>query len=422
MVDSLKNLKSRIFYFDSQLVSGSVFLFFGSMVANLGGYIYHLMMGRMLGPKDYGDLASLISLSYLLSIFSGTFLTTTIKFVTKYKVENRYEKIYSLFLGLYKIFGTIGLLIFLIFLFFKENIGAFLNLGNSLPIITLALWMSFGFISFINEAVLRSFLKFSFLSFNAIFSTLLKLIGAFWLVKIGLGINGALLAIFFASLFPFFVSFYPLLFLKKYKDKIKIEWKEFFKFSFPVLLTILGMTSLYSTDVILVKHFFSPLEAGLYSATSVLGKIVFFASGVVPAAMFPLVSERFENGSGYKHLLKQSFLIVGLVSFSVSLSYFLFPKLMINLLYGENYLSASKYLGIFAVFISFYSLSNLLVNFFLSTKRINVAIFCVLAALLQIILISFFHSSLFQIIKISLGISILLFLSLVILLKGNEKG
>jgi len=403
------------------LFSGSLIFFIGTMISNFGNYLYHLLMGRMLGPKDYGALTSLISLAYLLSVVSATFLTTVVKFVTKYKAKNQFSRIFNLFWGLVKIFGLGGVFLIIVFFILKEKIAGFLNLQDSLPVLILAFWMSLSLLSFINDGILRGFLKFGFLSLNSVLATILKLTLAVFLVKIGFGVKGSLGAIFLGSLLPYFLSFYPLRFLWNYKNGEKTEWREFFVFSAPVMLATLSLTSLYSSDVILVKHFFSSFEAGLYSAISVLGKIVFFASGVVPAVMFPLVSEKFENGGKYHHFLNQSFLIVGGVSFLITIIYFLFPSLMVKILYGDSYLQAAGYLGIFAVFISFYSLSNLLVNFFLSIGKIKVAVICLFAAFLQIILISLFHHSLLEVIKISLIISVLLFLSLMIFLKQNEK-
>lgn len=403
------------------LISGSLVLFIGTMIANFGNYLYHLLMGRMLGPKDYGILASLISLAYIFSVLTSSLLTTIVKFVTKFKVKKQWGKIYSLFTGLLKIFGIGGVVIFFAFLGGKSLIGNFLHLEDNFPVVILALWLGLSFPTFVNNAFLQGFLKFGFLSFNNVFSTILKLGLAILLVKFGFGVSGALGAIFLSSLLPYFLSFYPLRFLWQYKDGEEIKWGEFFSFSLPVMGAMLGLTSLYSTDVILVRHFFPSFEAGLYAALAVLGKIVFFASSVVPTVMFPLVSEKFENGGKYKNLLQQSLLIVGGESILITLVYFLFPSLMIKLLYGSQYLVASPYLGIFAVFISFYSLSSLLVNFFLSIGKTLVAIFCLLGAFLQIVLICLFHSSLWQVIGVSLGVSVLLFLSLMIFLKQSEK-
>ncbi|MGB9911219.1 MAG: oligosaccharide flippase family protein [Microgenomates group bacterium] len=408
--------------FQNPLISGSAVLFLGTMVTNFGNYLYHLLMGRMLGPKDYGSLTALISLTYFFSIIAGTFLTTTVKFVTKYKVKKDFGKILGLFLNLFKIFGFIGIFLMILIIILKEKISYFLNLEDSFPLIILSFWLMISLVSFINDGILRAFLKFGFLSFNSVLTTILKLILVVFLVKRGFGINGALGGIVIASLVYFLISFFPLKFLWRYQDKIeKINKKEFFGFSFPVLIAMLSLTSFYSSDVILVKHFFSAMEAGIYSAVSVLGKIVFFASGVIPAVMFPLVSERFENGKSYRHLLNQSLLIVGGESIFITLVYFLFPTLMVRLLYGNSYLSAVPYLGAFAVFISFYSLNNLLINFFLSVGKTKVVLWCLGGAILQIILINLFHSSLMEVIRISLLISVLLFLILMIFLFKNEK-
>ena len=111
----------------SRLVAGSAILFIGTMIANFGNYLYHLLMGRMLGPKDYGALTSLISLAYLLSVISATFLTTAVKFVTKYKVKNQFSKIFNLFLGLIKIFGLVGIFLIIVFFILKEKIAGFLT-------------------------------------------------------------------------------------------------------------------------------------------------------------------------------------------------------------------------------------------------------------------------------------------------------
>jgi O-antigen/teichoic acid export membrane protein len=140
------------------LFSGSLIFLTGTMVANFGNYLYHLLMGRMLGPKDYGVLTSLISLAYLLSVISATFLTTVVKFVTKYKVKNQFSKILSLFLGLIKIFGLGGIFLVIVFFVLKEKIASFLNLQDSLPVLILAFWMGLSLLSFINDGILRGFL------------------------------------------------------------------------------------------------------------------------------------------------------------------------------------------------------------------------------------------------------------------------
>lgn len=406
----------------NQLIAGSAILFIGSMVANFANYLYHLLMGRMLGPASYGELTSLISMAYIVSIFSITLSTTVVKFVTKYKVKKGFGYVFELFWQLTKRFLVVALVIFLVFYLLRNEINNFLHLTNSLPVVVLGLWLAVSFIGFTNDSILRGLFNFKFLTFNIILSSFLKVFAAVVLVKLGWMVSGALGAIFLAGIFSCLVSFWPLRFLWQYKkDKVRIPWQELLAYSGPVLVANLGLTSLYSSDLILVKHFFSPFESGLYASLSVIGKIVFFASGTVPVVMFPLVSERFENGKGYKIIFVQSFWLVAVASAGLTILYFLFPKLMISLLYGNSYLEAAPFLGYFAVFIGIYSLGSLLVNYFLSVGRVNLVLLPFFAAISQIILIWFFHNSILQVIQICLLITALLLFSLLLYYFQSEK-
>jgi len=397
-------------------------MFLGTTVANFGSYLYHLLMGRMLGPRDYGILTSLISLVSIFSVFSGTFSTTLVKFTTRYKAKNNYHLVYRLFTRSSVLFLFFGSFVFYFFALAKDEISAFLNLEEPSLIFLVGVFMLINFLLLANESFLRAFLKFRFISLNSILNVSLKLLLGVILVKLGFSVFGAFGAFIIAYFVVYLLSFIPLRFLWQYKNSHKkISWKTIFLYGVPVLVSSLGLISLYSTDIILVKHFFSSYEAGLYGALSTLGRIVFFASSIIPTVMFPLVSESFERGKNYRLFFIQSFALVGVISSGVTVIYFLFPKLMIRLLYGSSYLSVSKYLGFFAIFMVFYSLSSLITNFFLSVRKVRVSLLPFSAALAQIFLIWFFHQNLFQVIKVSILVSALLFFSLLIYYFQNEK-
>lgn len=404
------------------LISSSLILFLGTMFANFGNYLFHLLMGRMLGPKDYGALTSLISLAYIFAVISTSLSTTVVKFTTRYRAQKDYQKLFLFFGQLTRAFLVLGTIIFVFFLLAQEKIAGFLNLSDSFPVALIGIWMFLSFLGFINDGILRGFFRFGFISLNAVLTTILKLGLAVILVWRGFSVAGALGAIILGSAFTYLFSFYPLKFLWQYKNGIKkVNWKGFLSYCGPVLLANLGLTSLYAADVVLVKHFFPSFEAGLYASLAVMGKIVFFASNMITSVMFVLVSERFERGKNYRLLLLQSFGLVLVVSLTITAIYFLFPGLMVGILYGRSYLAASSFLGWFAVFITFYSLSSLLVNFFLSIKMTGLSLLPFLAAAFQIILIWFFHQSTLQVIQISILTSALLLFLLLLYYCRYEK-
>ena len=74
------------------LRAGFVFLI-GSISTSVLNYLYHLFMGRMLGPEEYGVLGSLFALMYITQFASSTIYTTISKFISKLKGKNSYNKI-----------------------------------------------------------------------------------------------------------------------------------------------------------------------------------------------------------------------------------------------------------------------------------------------------------------------------------------
>lgn len=406
----------------NQLLAGSFVLFVGTTIANFGNYIYHLLMGRLLGPADYGALVSLISLIYIISVASLTLNTVVVRFTSIFKAKGDYGRIYSLFREFSQKFLLLGISVFALFVFGNRSIADFLKITNYKAIILISSTFLIRFLVPINNGLLRSFLNFTFLSVNNIFAVILKLGLGVILVKMGFSVLGAVSAIVVADFLSYFVSFIPLRFLLKYKSKIvEVDWKGAVFYAAPTFIVILSLTSLYTTDILLIKHFFEPHQAGLYSALGMLGKIIFFASAAITMVMFPLVAESYENGKKYRDILFQALLLVGGISVGITAIYFAFPKLMVGLLYGSSYLEIAPLLGIFGIFIAVYSVANVLTNFFLSIHKTKVAIFPSIAAFTQASLIWFFHASLLQVIQISILVTSLLLFSLLLYYLKSEK-
>ncbi len=411
-----KNGLERVI-FDNQLISGSLVMILSAMLVNVGNYLYHLLMGRMLGPESYGSLSSLIAIFYLLAIPSVAVTTVVVKFTSIYKVRDDYSRLYSLFRSFSEAFLILGIIVFLFFVFARSFIAGFLNLSQVEPVVMVGTFFLFSLLTTVNNGILQGLLEFNFLAFNNVFSTLLKLIFSILFVWIGFAIGGALLGLIVSYVLPYILSLYPLRFLWKQKpQRIKMDWREISIYAGPALVAALGMTSLYSLDIILVKHFFPPFEAGLYAALSVIGKIIFFASSIVGIVMFPIISEKFEKGSRYQSILYQALILVAFSSVFLTTLYFLLPKLMIALLFGSKsaYIIGAPYLGIFAIFISLYSLANLLLQFFLSIRETKSSFLALGAAIIQGLLIWFLHEDLYQVIYSSIMTASLLLVALLI--------
>lgn len=410
-MDSLKQTLLKLF--KNQLIAGSTVLFVGNMFASFGNYLYHLLMGRMLGPVDYGILASLISIIYLAGIPTAFLVLVIVKYISTFRGQKKLAAANYFYRWIKRkaaIFGCLGLIVFL---FFSPWISSFLRIESIFFLIIVGLISFVGIFFSIEQATLQAFLRFGWYAIANIINVCFKLALSIILVYLGWRVFGAILALLIGMIIGWGYLFFS---IKKIigtkEDKQGFETKEVISYALPVFGSILAFTSLYTTDIILVRHFLPELEAGYYAALATLGKIIYFASNPIIMVMFPMVSERHANGRKYLNLLVLSLRLVFLVCLGISGVYFLFPKLMVNILYGSQYLSASPYLWCFAIFLSLYSLTYLLVNFYLSIKKVKVVIFPLLAAVSQIVFISFFHQNLTQVVWVSITVLGLLLVSL----------
>lgn len=203
-----------------------------------------------------------------------------------------------------------------------------------------------------------------------------KLLSVVALIFIGLTINRAICAILVGSFTAYIFSYSPLRRVLASQDEPEnLDLKDIMTSTIPILASFLFVTMLFNQDVILVKHFFSSHEAGKYAGLALMGKIIFFASGAIAAAMFPMVSGAYQANKRHRHLLVQSLILVALVAMSIDIIYFLFPRAFIKIFFGSQYLGASSYLGYFGLVMVLLSLINTFVYYFLATHRTKFVIF-----------------------------------------------
>jgi O-antigen/teichoic acid export membrane protein len=130
--------------------------------------------------------------------------------------------------------------------------------------------------------------------------------------------------------------------------------------------------------------------------------------------MFPMVSQKFSNNEKYDKIFFFSLIFtLSVCSLMLSLFYF-FPEYIIKFSVGSSYLKASNMLFLFGIFMSLVSLANLLINFQLALRRTKVVFLPALAAISQIVFINYFHSSLYQVILVSIISTLCLLTGLII--------
>jgi len=392
------------------LIYGSMILVSGGLLANFFNFLFNLFMSRTLSVTDYGILASIISLITFPTLIVTAVNPVIIRFAGDYFAQGEI----MLLRGLYKKFLIFlvlcGAVIFILFLALLPQISQFFHIENYYLLFLTDIIIFLSFISIINMSFLQAKLSFGFQVVVNLVTTVLKLLLGILFVIFGYSVMGATGAILLSLLGGYLISFLPIrnLLFNKIKNP-DIKTTEIFRYGIPTALTLLGLISFISTDIILVKHFFDPVHAGLYAGLSLIGRIIFFVSAPIGTVMFPLIIQKHTKGTNFSNTFKLALSMVFLPSLLLSLFYFFYPTFSILFfLKRSEYLSIAPLLGLFGFYITFYNVLYLFANFYLSIKKTLIYIPILIGALLQIILIIIYHQSFTQIITISFVLVLLL--------------
>jgi O-antigen/teichoic acid export membrane protein len=401
-IDSLINMKRLISkvrgYAGNPLIKNSAIMFAGTMGANVIAYLYHLVIGRILGPVGYGELAALISIYYILNAPSAILQNILVKFFSQLKAKEENGQAKRLFSTITKYIGIFAIVTILVLIPLSSMAAAFLNIKEPIYLI----WLYLTFISYLFSVVsismLQAYQQFISMAVVSNGSGALRLIlgvaGSFF------GVGWTLLSGVISNIAGYVMTLIPLRNkLAHAEKKLSISTSAALYYSIPAFIAVSAMTALYSQDVVLVKHFFNAQSAGIYSSLSVLGKIIFFASSSIGLVAFPTLAERIELKKSYDNIVYLSLLIVAAVSFGLTAIYYMFPTVVVNLLFGKAFMSASIYLGPFGLFISFYTLANLFITMYLALGKTNVWVVTAIGAFSQMIVINMYHNDLMTVIR-----------------------
>jgi len=406
----MKNLFKRIT--SHSLAKDSVIVMAGSMVANIGAYLYHLVMGRLLGPSGYGELSSLLSIFYIFTVPLNVGTIVLVKFISSMKAHGELGQVRTLFVKVTKA-CLVGSIVFLpVIIFASPFISSFLHIQSTILFILVYSIFVISLVTVIATSALQGYQKFLWVSMFGAGSIILKLLVSIPAVRFG--VYGALCAMVGSSLVMYLLYFLPLRFIFQVKEAsaLTITPREAIRYAVPSLFIILGMTSLYSTDVILVRHFFPGYEAGLYASLAVLGKIIFYASSAIAVVIFPVLSERTAKGEKGTKLIFIALAGVTAVSIAITLLYVAFPQFIIRMFFGSSYIQAAPLLGLFGIFLMLYSMGNMLTMIFMALGKVKMWLLPVLCALIQIIGIIIYHTSLTSVILVNAASCLILVLSL----------
>jgi len=400
----------------SELLKAGIVVLILLNLFNVLNYFFQFFMARMLSVVQYGILATLMGLAYLFNVPAESIQLISSKYTSSLSKKNK-EAIKGLLYKLSCKAFRISIFMYFAFIPISFILSWFFNIDVKLILLT-GLLIPLTFLAPINRGILQGQKKLKEMGFLFLIEAVVKITIGISLVLIGWGVYGAMTGVVLGLALSFIFSFTFIKDILSYKKIEKLKLKRPYYYSFNVFFTLAIIFTMFSLDVLLARRFFEETLVGIYAIASLLGKTIFFAVTPISKAMFPLTSESKIKDSK-KTLINSIKITVSLGGAAVIL-FFLFPELVIKILFGSKYVKAAEVLGIIGLSFLSLTLINLLSYYLLSLGKVKKIKFLIIFPLLQIILLSFFHYNLHQFSLALLSSFLITLLGLIIMVK-NEK-
>ena len=385
----------------SRLLSGSLVLLAASVLVGAMNLLYNLVVARMLGPEGFSNATAIYTLLTLMSAITLSFQLVCAKMVASHDLLEEKAAAYSSLLGRS---WQLGLLITLLLILARGQITAYLNLPSPNLILVLGIGTAFYIPLGVRRGAIQGLYSFGSFGVNLILEGLVRLGGAWILIRAGMGVQGAVIAGVAGVTVAYF---FALPGLKSGPEKANVLAS--FREGMQATVFFVGQVVINNFDIILAKHFFPAEEAGLYAAVALVGRVVNMCTWSVVNAMFPMSAgtKAKEREGGSLLLISVGMVVVILAVLVLGLQ--MVPRFLWVSAFGpqfqiSTYGSIPSLLILYAVSSGIYSLSAVIIAYEMSRKIANTSWVQLAFGGALVFGIYLFHDSLRQMILVQLAL------------------
>lgn len=396
------------------------------MIANICNYLYQIIMGRLLPFNEYGALNALFSLITIISV-PGTAITLVVsKYITEYSATKEAFKIGFFLRKTLFYISVFTLILTTAFLALSPLIKWFLNIDKLSSVILLVFTIATVFILPISVGTFQGLMQFWRLGIVNVVSPIVRLILGIILVLIGYKLEGAIGALLIGNLAAIAYGFWAIRkrFITNGQKDVALGRSKAFRYGVPIFIVTLCMTLLTNIDMIMIKHYFSSYESGVYGAAVIFGRAIFYFPYAIVMAMFPLVTEANVLNNDVYMSLRKALLYSSVLCGAGVAGIFVFPELITKIFFGSRFLPALPYIKLMCLAMFPLCLLNVVANFNLAVGKAKISVWSmILGSISEIVLITIYHQTIYQVLYILFGVgTVLIIINILdVLLRKKEN-
>ncbi len=378
------------------------------LLVNAGNYIYNLVLGRWLGPKQFSDAAILITLLLVLSFVAMTFQISVARFSATFQQKRlpvflTYVLKNALYVGFFLGFITIA---------FAHQLQVFFKTSSSTMFVLFGCGIPLYFLMSVNRGIYQGTKQFNKLSITyqtEMCTRLLVTLGLIYVVKINLSnvVAVGIVISLLVALFPLQIKSSMVKTTTKLSTLEKQTIQKFF-----VITAFYELTQIVinNSDILLVKHYFDTYQAGLYASLALIGRVVYFIAWMFVMLLLPTVVQLKKEGKPTTPVFVKYVAYILCIAIAIVLMCKWCPVFIINTLFGSSYVSMAPLLWKYALATGIFAVANIFAYYFLSLDQYLPVIISGVFGVLQLVFIVFYHNTLADVVQVQIYAMLLLLL------------
>ena len=374
----------------------------GTLVAGFLGYMFQFVVSRKLSVGDYGELQSIISVFSIMAVFMSAASYFAVKYSSVFAKENDHLGARDFGAWMMAKINKPSFILFVLFMAASPLIYKYLHLSQFYGLIIIGLAVLCALFSSVYSGFLSGWQKFVSVNIVSSGGAFFKLVSGYLIVLFYPTASSVTLAFLVGSAGSWLLGSF-LVKKKIYSGKEdvalsqKSDWQgKYFKeinikkTVMPTIIFSLMIVLISNIDILLLKNLTTAEITGYYGALKILGSIIIAINTSIVSVVLPRACA--DGGVNKKILLGAYGAIVAISAASTAL-YFLFPSLIIEMLFGSKYVLFSSDLWLFGIIALAISLLTLESNLAYARYDFHISYILGATATLMVSGLYLFHSS-----------------------------
>lgn len=377
---------------DNRLYKTSTTLFILNILASALNYLCQIIMARVLTVESFGTINSIFSFMMIIAVPGATLTMIVAKYYASVDEKTTEDDKKKYLYKRTKAVTALTVVVFVMLLIFQKPIGHILSIGDISVIILAFILASLGFYQPLYSGVFSG--KRCFVLVGA-YSLLIPLYKIISIIISYMATTDDRIRLYI-TLFIMVIGTIITALIGQWKavGNIYIINKEktgrlFGKEDISALILNISLMLYMNIDLLSVRYHGRGDESGLYSSVLLFGRIIFYFATTLGTILLPSAANNSITEEEKTKTLNKTLIMMIVFALVCIIPINLGKNIIINILYGRDYLAAAKYVKYVCLISLSLCIYTILVNYVIGLGKTKCATYVMVAVDIAIVLIAF---------------------------------